>query len=69
MSLHEYRVGRELWLADPPFYSLIMAAMRRADTDNLAKLIRAWPEVHAELAARYNAPGSRLPDDPAEATA
>jgi hypothetical protein len=64
MTLHDYSVSRELERADHPFYGLVMAAMRRADTDNLAKLIYAWPEVYAELDARYNAPGARLPDDP-----
>ena len=61
MSLHDYDVSRELERADHPFYGLIMAAMRRADTDNLAKLTDAWPEVYAELDARYNAPGGLLP--------
>ena len=42
------------------FYTLIMAAMREADTDNLEKLRQAFPDVHAELVARYNAPGGKL---------
>jgi len=64
VSLYDYSVSGELARADHPFYGLIMAAMRRADTDNLAKLTDAWPEVYAELDARYNAPGGRLPDEP-----
>jgi hypothetical protein len=63
MSLHEYRCSRELADADPPFYALVMAAMRRADTGNLAKLTAAYPDVYVELQARYNAPGGRLPTD------
>ena len=45
------------------FYSLIMAAMREADTDNLALLEGAFPETAAELRARYNAPGGFLPGE------
>lgn len=41
---------------DPPFYGVIMLAMHRADTPNMAKLIAAFPFVYAELQARYNAP-------------
>jgi hypothetical protein len=43
-----------------PFYSLIMAAMRQADTDNVRKLQQEWPNVWAELEARYHAPGGLL---------
>ena len=33
-----------------------MAAMRRADSDNLEKLIEAFPKQWEELQVRYNAP-------------
>lgn len=49
--------------ADPPFDGLIMAAMRRADTTNIALLRAAWPDVWVELALRYESPGGLLPDD------
>ena len=65
MSLYDYRRSQALDAADEPFYGLIMAAMRRADTDNLALLRRAFPETHAELLARYNAPGGCLPGEDA----
>ena len=42
------------------FYSLLMAAIRFADTDNLTKLVQAFPEVVDELRLRYNAPGGAL---------
>ena len=58
MSYHEYVVSKELHGA--PFYALIMAAMRGADTHNEAKLRFAWPEVWDELYARYHAPGGLL---------
>lgn len=60
MSLHSYRVSFELSSHEYPFYSLIMAAMRRADTDNIEKLKEAWPEVYDELMLRYWAPGGLL---------
>lgn len=62
MSLHEYQRGRIA--SDEPFYALIQAAMRRADSWNLAKLRAEWPEVWDELSARYHAPGGLLPGDP-----
>jgi hypothetical protein len=46
-----------------PFYALVMAAMRNADTANSAKLRRAFPEVYDELLARYDAPGGYLDGD------
>jgi hypothetical protein len=48
---------------DPPFYALIMAAMTKADTDNLIKLQNAFPDVWVELQARYNAVRGILPSD------
>ena len=63
MSCYDYRVSASLELQGVPFYALIMAAALRADTTNLAKLRRAWPEVVAELEARYNAPGGLLPGE------
>jgi hypothetical protein len=63
MSLHEYRVGAELaTTGPPPFYAVIQAAMRLADTGNAALLRAAFPEVWDELQERYNAPGGLLLD-------
>jgi len=45
------------------FNSLIMAAMRCADTDNLEMLKRCFPAQWEELHARYNAPGGLLPGE------
>ena len=45
------------------FYTLIMAAMRNADTDNLEKLKDAFPRVWEELEKRYDAPGGYLPNE------
>lgn len=63
MSLYDYQRSSELELADEPFYALIQAAIRRADTDNLARLRDAFPETYNELLRRYHAPGGRLPGE------
>ena len=63
MSRHEYEQSRQLERDDVPFYTLIMAAMRRADDVNLPKLRSSWPHVWEELQARYHAPGGLLPND------
>jgi len=63
MSLHAYHVNRKLMVDDPPFYSLIMAAMTKADTDNLVKLKSVFPEVWTELQARYNSVLGVIPAD------
>lgn len=62
MSLYEYRESEKLERV--PFYALIMAAMRKADSTNIVLLRRAWPEVWVELEARYHAPGGLIAGDP-----
>ena len=60
----EYLESKELFEDSYSFYGLIMAAMRKADTPNSAKLQAAWPQVFAELMARYNAPcGALTPNE------
>lgn len=60
MSQFDYAVSRDIEAKDYPFYALIMAAMRKADSVNSAKLRRVFPDVWAELQERYNAPGGLL---------
>lgn len=54
MSLYDYKASLQITAAHYPFYALIMAAMRQADTDNSEKLEQAFPEVRAELLTWYN---------------
>ncbi|GAH70365.1 unnamed protein product [marine sediment metagenome] len=63
MSRYDYMQSRKIWAKDRPFYAIIMAAMSRADTDNLALLVDAFPHVFTELRQRYTAPGGWLPED------
>lgn len=60
MSWPDYKASQKIELEGYSFYSLIMAAMRKADTDNLALLKSAWPFVWEDLQERYKAPGGFL---------
>ncbi|MGB8520825.1 MAG: hypothetical protein WCD38_11750 [Candidatus Tumulicola sp.] len=57
MSLNDYNRSKEIERADHSFTTLIMACMRKADTDNLEALKLHWPETWRELQERYNGPG------------
>jgi len=61
MSLYDFR--KSIQLGNPPFYALLMAAMRLADDVNILKLKLVFPEVWEELQARYDSPGDLLPDE------
>jgi hypothetical protein len=50
-------------LDGPGFVALVMLAMRRADTDNLAALAGAFPEIARELRRRYDSPAGLLESD------
>lgn len=63
MSLYDYQVSKELAIEDPPFAALIMAAYRLADTTNVIRLQRIFPDICQELQDRYNAPGGLLPSE------
>ncbi len=63
-----YWAAREIAAKGYSFYALLQATIRRADSDNLSKLKAIWPEVVAEIQARYVSPGGYLegeevPDD------
>lgn len=65
MSQYDYEASKEVTRHGFPFYALIMAAMRQADSDNAAKLREAFPAVWTELHVRYNSPGGLLPEETA----
>ncbi len=56
LSLHEYEQSKHIGASDYQFYSLIAAAMRQADTDNLEALKLAFPGIYESLTRRYSAP-------------
>ena len=63
MSYHEYQESKRVSQLDAPFYALIMAAMRQADSVNTERLKLAFPDVWTEIWERYNAPGGYLPGE------
>lgn len=63
MGLYEYFYSLGIVVSEPPFYAIIMAAMRNADSDNIEKLKLMWPEIWEELGKRYRSPGGILPKD------
>ena len=60
MSLHAYQESLEISKDDYDFDSLIMAAFRKADSDNLMHLLSVYPEIWNELQERYNSPGGLI---------
>lgn len=63
VSHFDYKMSQKISAEDFPFYALIMAAIRQADSDNLEALKEAFPETYHELRERYNAPGGLLPGE------
>lgn len=63
MSIYDYEMSKKIYDNDYSFASIIMAAMRKADDINLAKLKASWPELWDELYARYHTPGGVLPEE------
>jgi len=63
MSLYDYRKSQEIATNNYPFYALIMAAIRQADTDNFRELENAWPEIYQEFRDRCNMPGGMYPSE------
>lgn len=49
LSKREYVQSRDLSTRGYDFYSLVAAAMRQADTENLARLRAAFPGVYESL--------------------
>lgn len=60
MSLFDYKASLMISKEDPPFYALIMAAMRKADTSNVKLLRSIYPDTWKELEKRYHFPDGRL---------
>lgn len=54
ISLDEYQQSLVVNAQGYPFYALIVAAMRQADTDNLEKLKQSFPDVWRSFKIRYD---------------
>jgi len=63
MSFYDYQISQTISDQQYPFYALIMAAMCQANTGNLARLCKVFPDIYDELIERYKAPGDMLPEE------
>lgn len=64
MSLYDYKKAIELHNNESvSFYSLIMAAILRADSNNSVLLRQAFPDTFDEVHKRYWSPGGELHTD------
>lgn len=61
VTVDEYRWSLDISAKGYPFYAIICAAFRQADTDNLERLKRVFPDTFASFMERYNAPLGVLP--------
>lgn len=66
MGHYDYMCSQQLDSKDYPFYALIMAAMRKADSVNARLLRDAFPLVWQELEERYHLPGGLYPGEVTE---
>jgi len=59
-TIVDYLESKQLSANDPSFASLVFALIRKADPDNLVKILQTWPELYDEMIQRYNAPGGAI---------
>ncbi len=59
MSVYDYEMSKEIALKDYSFNSLIMAAIKKADPDDLTRLAFSFPSIFDELRVGYNFPGGK----------
>jgi hypothetical protein len=60
LNQYEYRKSLEISAYGYPFYALLAALMRDADTDNLEKLRSAFPGIYESLVRWTKTPGAYL---------
>ncbi len=60
-SLHDVDIRKQIERTPGvSFYGILLALIARADTDNLARLRQAFPEVVREFKIRYHSPAGTL---------
>ena len=57
ISYHDWQIAKRLHEEDVPFYALLAALMRKADSDNTKQLALAYPDDFVEAHLRYHLPG------------
>ncbi len=55
---HSYVIGVQLDGMSPPWYSLLVAMVRTADSENLRRLALAFPNEVEDIVDRYNNVGN-----------
>lgn len=63
LNLIDYEISKHVAMRDIHFAALIAAALRRADSENFARLESVFPDIASDLKLRYNAPGGILLKD------
>lgn len=63
MSLYDYERSIEVVAKGYPFYALVMAAMKVADSDNIEKLMLIFPRTYYELQERSHFPGGLVSEE------
>lgn len=63
LNIIDYEISKRISAKDIPFAALIAAALRKADSDNFARLKQAFPELTSDFKLRFNAPGGILLKD------
>lgn len=59
----EYQLSKSVTLLDAPFYSMLCALFRQADSENLTLLQETFPHELDTFKKRVNAPGGLLPGE------
>jgi len=62
-SLYDYLESQKIAAQGYTFYGLLGALVRKADTENLERIRKAFPGFVEMFVERYNAPGGKLDTD------
>lgn len=57
ISYYDYEMSKRIAGEEYPFYALLAALIRQADSYNLVRLEAVFPEAVAEFRQRYHNPG------------
>ncbi len=62
-SYYDYEISKRISAEDYPFYALLCALFRQADSDNLARLQQVFPDELKAFRQRYNNQGGLTDDE------
>lgn len=58
LSVFDYQESLRIEIRGAPFYAVLAAAMRRADSENLERLRFMFPIIYTDLERWRNTPGA-----------